>query len=189
VFKKIFVFGFLLGSVVTYAQVSPSARGGNSTVWVGGEFSSFDSDFNRTDIPITRIEGAGVFVDYNLTQKLGVEGEARWMRWNGQGNQTQSDYLGGVKYRLFKYHRFTANAKILLGGVWVTFPFDLGTGSYFAYAPGGYVDYRISRRLSVRGDYEYQFLPSAPNIPGLPSHGLTPNGFSVGVAYRILGVR
>jgi hypothetical protein len=33
-------------------------------------------------------------------------------------------------------------------------------------------------------DYEYQFWPSAPG-GGLPTHGLTPNGFSFGASYRI----
>jgi hypothetical protein len=188
VFKKLLLFSFflfLLGSVATHAQVAQSAHGGNSSVWVGGEFSSFNSDYD----PLTRLEGAGVFVDYNLTPKYGAEGEIRWLKWNGAGDQTQSDYLAGGKYRVFKFHNFTANAKFLVGLVRVKYPFDIGNGNYFTYAPGGYADYRLSRRLSVRGDYEYQILPSAPGFPGLPSHGLTPNGFSIGVAYRILGAR
>jgi hypothetical protein len=185
VLKKILILSFLLGSGAAYAQVAPSVRGGNSTLWVGGEFSSFDSDYTT----YTRLLGVGALVDYNVTPRFGAEGELRWLHWNGTGNQTQSDYLGGPKVHLFQYHRFSLNAKVLLGGVWIKYPYQIGTGSYFAFAPGGYVDYRISQRLSVRGDYEYQFIPSAPGFPGFPSNGLNPNGFSVGVTYRILGVR
>ncbi len=183
--KKILILSFLLGSGAAYAQVAPSVQGGNSTLWAGAEASSFDSDYDTK----TRLIGIGALVDYNVTQRLGIEGEGRWLKWNGTGQQSQSDYLIGAKGRLFQYHRFSANAKILFGGVFITYPNKFGTGSYFAFAPGGYGEYRISRRFAIRGDYEYQFLPKAPGFEGLPSHGLNPNGFSVGVMYRILGVR
>jgi hypothetical protein len=175
----------MIGTTSAFAQVAPSARGGNSTLWVGGEFSSFNPDYD----PRTRVVGGGVFGDFNLTQKLGVEGEARWLHWNGDLGETQSDYLGGIKYRVFKIQKLSISAKFLAGGVWIRYPLDIGTGSYFAYAPGAIGDYRLTRRLSVRGDYEYQILPSAPGFEGQPSHGLSPNGFSVGVAYRLLGER
>jgi opacity protein-like surface antigen len=188
VLKKLFLVILLLGSGAVFAQVAPSVRGGNSTLWVGGEFASFNSDYD----PKNRIIGPGVTVDYNFTPRIGLIGEARWLHWNGDESQTQSDYLAGVKYTFFRFHQFTFNAKFVLGGVWVKYPVIAtggSTGSYFAYAPGGFVDYRISRHFSVRGGYEYQFLPSAPGFINEPSHGLTPHGFSVGVNYRLLGVR
>lgn len=183
--KKILILSFLLGSGAAYAQVAPSVQGGNSTLWAGAEFSSFDSDYANSK----RLLGIGVLVDYNVTQRFGVEAEGRWMKWNAVGQQSQYDYLVGGKARLIQFHRFSGNAKFLVGGVWITYPYGVGTGSYFALAPGGYGEYRISRRFAVRGDYEYQFIPSAPGFQGLPSHGLNPNGFSAGVTYRILGIR
>lgn len=186
--KKLLIISCLLVSGAAFAQVGPSVRGGNSTLWVGGEFASFSSDYGTQ----TRIIGPGVNFDFNLTPKIGVVGEARWLHWNGTDSQTQSDYLAGGKYAFFRFHHFTFNAKFLVGGVWVKYPVKAtggSTGSYFAYAPGASVDYRLSRRLSVRGAYEYQILPSAPGFANQPSHGLTPNGFSVGVNYRLLGVR
>src|SRR5271166_918936 len=47
VLKKILILSFLLGSGAAFAQVAPSVQGGNSTLWVGGEFSSF----NWTTLP------------------------------------------------------------------------------------------------------------------------------------------
>src|SRR5271170_4449414 len=91
VLKKILILSFLLGSGAAYSQVAPSVRGGNSTLWAGGEFSSFSSDYDTK----TRIIGAGALVDYNLNQKFGLVGEARWLHWNGTDSQTQSDYLIG----------------------------------------------------------------------------------------------
>jgi hypothetical protein len=188
VLRKIFIVTLLLGSGAAFAQVAPSVRGGNSTLWVGGEFSSFNSDYDAR----SRIIGPGVDVDYNITPKIGLVGEARWLHWNGTDSQTQSDYLAGAKYS-FRFHRFTFGPKMVLGGVWIKYPVVAtggSTGSYFAYAPGGFVDYRVSRHFAVFGAYEYQFLPSAPGFFFLgPSNGLTPHGFSVGVKYRILGVR
>ena len=183
--KRILVLSVLLGSTAVFAQVAASSEGGNATVWVGGEFSSFNPDYD----PASRIIGPGVFGDFNLTPKLGIEGEARWLHFNGAGGETQSDYLGGIKYRFFRFQKLGVSAKFLVGGVWVNYPDTIGSGSYFAYAPGVMADYRISRRLAVRGGYEFLFLPSAPGFPGQPSNGLTPSGFSVGVAYRLLGVR
>lgn len=185
--KKLFIISLLLGSGAAYAQVAESVRGGNSTLWVGGEFGSFNSDY----LTRTRIIGPGVTVDYNLTPKIGLIGELRWLHWNGTDSQTQSDYLIGGKY-VFHYHRFSFGPKFLVGGVWVKYPVVAtggSTGSYFAYAPGGFGEYRVSQRFSVRGGYEYQILPSAPGFAGQPSNGLTPNGFTVGVNYRLLGVR
>lgn len=185
VLKKLLVVGVMLGSATAFAQVAPSSKGGNATLWVGGEFSDFNPDYD----PVSRVVGPGVFFDFNLTPKIGVEGEARWLHFNGDGGETQSDYLAGVRYRVFRWRKFSFNAKFLLGGVWIHYPDDIGSGSYFAYAPGGYVDYRLSRRLSVRGDYEYQIIPSAPGLFAGEPNDLTPNGFSVGVSYRLLGIR
>jgi hypothetical protein len=183
VIKAILVLSVMMGVATAFGQVAPSTRGGDAAVWIGGEFSSFDSDYDNS----SRIVGPGVYGDLNLTHKLGIEGEARWMRWNAYGNQTQSDYLGGVRYRIWKIQKLSLYAKFLVGGVWIRYPLGIGTGSYFAYAPGGIGEYRLTPRLSVRGEYEYQLLPSAPGFPGLPNNGLTPNGFSVGVSYRVLG--
>ena len=178
--KKVFVLSLIFGATAVYAQVAPAAKGGTSPIWVGGEYSNFVPDYGSTNI-----NGLGVIVDFNVLPKLGALGEARWLRWGGDAGETQSDYLAGAKYRVFKFDRFSVNFKFLLGGVWIRFPRDIGTGSYFAYAPGGFVDYRVTRKILIRGDYEYQFLPSAPNIPPFPSNGLTPHGFSIGAEYNL----
>ena len=178
--KKIFMLSLMFSAAAVYAQVAPAARGGGQPLWVGGEYSNFVPDYGQSNL-----NGLGVMVDFNFMPKLGALGEARWLHWSGPGGETQSDYLAGVKYRAFKFGRLSLNAKFLLGGVWIQFPGSIGSGSYFAYAPGGFVDYRLSRKFLIRGDYEYQILPSAPNIPPYPSNGLTPHGVSVGVEYSI----
>lgn len=184
--KKIFAVSVLLTSATVYAQVAQSASGGESRLWAGGEFSNFSPDYGAS-----RLDGIGAIIDFNVTPKIGAVGEMRWLRWDnsGDGGETQSDYLLGGKYRVYKHGHFSLDAKVVAGGVWIRFPNDIGSGSYFAYAPGVSADYRLSRRFLLRGDYEYQILPSAPNIPGQPNNGLTPNGFNIGVEYRVFGPR
>jgi hypothetical protein len=40
----------------------------------------------------------------------------------------------------------------------------LDPGTYFAFAPGGLFEYRLNRRLFLRGDYEYHFWPAFKGI-------------------------
>lgn len=52
------------------------------------------------------------------------------------------------------------------------------------------MDYRLGRRFYARGEYEYQLWPGFIGPPDAPStvnrpNGLTPNGFSAGISYRI----
>jgi opacity protein-like surface antigen len=72
------------------------------------------------------------------------------------------------------------------------FPLNAAHGSYFDVALGGGLDYRLTRRIYVRGEYEYQIWPGfvgPPDPTPIPlqnrPNGLTPNGFSVGASYRI----
>jgi hypothetical protein len=180
---KFFVLSVLFSAVAAYSQVAQSVTGGGSSLWAGGEYANFNPDYGGS-----RLSGIGALVDFNLTHKFGAVGEARWLRWSGGGDlgETQNDYLAGAKYRVFQHSRFSVAAKFLVGGVWIKFPIGRGSGSYFAYAPGGIVDYRLSPHFLVRGGYEYQLLPSAPDIPNQPNNGLTPNGFTAGIEYRIL---
>lgn len=126
-------------------------------------------------------------MDCNLTARFAAEAEARFSGLLGSqdDNEAQKDYLIGPSARVYHWQRFQANAKFLLGGVWIAFPDAIATASYLAYVPGGNITYRIDRRWSARIDYEYQFLPSAPGIPWQANNGLTPNGWSFGLAYKL----
>jgi hypothetical protein len=196
-------FAFVLLPAAILAQVPQSAVGGNASLWAGGEVSSFNPDYGCTSsVPFNcsnQLVGGGVFFDLNVTPKWGAEGEARWLHWNGEGGEVESNYLAGGRYRAFRYGRLDGWVKMLAGAGLITTPFFpvAGTlqGSYFAMAPGGTLELRMTHRISLRGDYEYQFWPSFAGPPtysstgALVQHngGLTPNGFSLGVTYRFLG--
>jgi opacity protein-like surface antigen len=67
----------------------------------------------------------------------------------------------------------------------IHFPFAIGDASYLALAPGAGANYRLSHRWMLRVEYEYQMWRDSPGFADEPKHELTPNGFHVGVAYRV----
>jgi hypothetical protein len=189
-------------SPLAWSQSPRSAIGGEGGLWAGGEASVFNPDFScSSNIPFhctNQLVGPTVFFDFNMYSRYSAEGEARWLHWNGYNGQIESNYLIGPRYQIYRYHRLNFWLKFMFGGGWITTPgYPVAgslKGSYFAYAPGGAVDYRLTNRLSLRADYEYQLWPSFAGPETFSStgvvehnHGLTPNGFSFGVAYRFLG--
>ena len=125
-----------------------------------------------------------------VPNRWGAEGEARWLLWDGEGAQVESTYLIGPRFRIYTWRRLGIWAKFLAGVGGITtanYPNPPSLkGTMFVYAPGGSVDYRLSRRFAARVDYEEQKWPtfgvSAPH-----NHSLSPNGFSFGIAYRVWG--
>ena len=201
--RRFWLFVLLVIPAVAVAQAPPSAVGGNAGMWAGAEISTFNPDYEcQSDIPFAcgnQLIGVTALFDFNALSRWGAEGEARWLVWHGVGGEKESNYLIGPRYRAYQNGRFDLWPKIMLGGGWITTPFypRAGTlqGSYFAIAPGVTADYRLRNRWSLRADYEYQFWPSFVGPSTQTStgtlvqhnHGLTPNGFSVGVSYRFLG--
>lgn len=185
------------------AQSPAAANGGNASLWAGAEATSFNPDWGCASASpfqcfSNQLMGPTAFFDFNVRPKWGAEGEARWLNWNGLGGMTLQNYLIGGRYRALRFHRLSLYGKLLIGGGWIQTPHypQAGSlkGSFFAYAPGGTLEYPLWHHLALRGDYEYQIWPSfyGPATSGSGgmvqhNHGLTPNGLSVGVSYRILG--
>jgi hypothetical protein len=177
---------FLL-SPALFAQSAPSAEGGRRSIWVGAEFSSFNPDWGCPNAsPFScwdhRLLGVAAFADANrLIGRIGMEGEARWMPWHGVSGISESNYLIGPRFQVLGGRRLSLNAKFLAGGA--TFQQRSNTGGWAVFAPGATLGYRISPRLVLRGDYEYQIWPGFVGTNG--PRGLSPNGFSVGASYRL----
>jgi opacity protein-like surface antigen len=184
VFQKLLALVLLL-PISAFAQVASSISGHTLSLSAGAEYSNFRPDWGPQ-----RLGGIAAFVDADhiVLHNLGAEGEARWLTFNQYHGEHESMYLLGPRYRFIHFLGLSGYAKFLMGAGLITYPSDIGSGSYFAYTPGGTAEYRLTRHIALRGDYEYQRWPSAPGIvftyPN-PSHGLTPNGFSVGAAYKI----
>lgn len=185
---------FLL-PLVLIAQSKESAYQSGAGLQAGAEFSIFNPDYYcPSSSPFhcgggyPLIKGVGVFADYNIHPRWGVEGEARWLHWDGDQGQVESNYLIGGRYRVYRWRKLGIWAKFLVGIGGITtqgYPGpDTLKGTLFVYAPGASLDYKVNRRFSLRGDYEQQKWPGFAVLPP-HNHGISPNGFSVGVAYAI----
>jgi hypothetical protein len=184
--KRLLLFGWLLLiSPALFAQSVPAAEGPGGSVWAGVEVSSFNPDWGcKQNSPFScwnrQLAGIAVFADANrLIGSFGMEAEARWLDWRGPGGGIEeSNYMAGPRYQLIAHPRLSFNAKVLAG--MSNFHRTSQSGAWATFAPGVTLGYRLTPRVMLRGDYEYQIWP------GFTPRGLTPNGFSVGASYRFL---
>src|SRR6266567_1619159 len=195
--KFYFAAAFLLVMVPLAAQVPPAAEGGRAgiSLWIGASISTFNPDYGcPNSSPFSCWEhhliGVGPYLDTNyfLFDRIGAEGEARLLLFHGPGTLIETSYLAGPRMRLFRSGNLNLNAKFLVGQAHLDVPgLLLGGGSYFAYAPGVAIDYRVAPYIAVRVEYEYQRWPGyKPFKSGSGAlGGLTPNGLSFGVSYAI----
>lgn len=186
----------LIPSTLVFSQARESADETSNSLQAGAEFSVFNPDFYcSSNSPLTcggrysLLKGVGVFGDFNVRPNWGAEGEARWLHWDGLQGQVESTYLIGPRYRIYRFRRVGLWVKFLVGIGGITTQGYPGPntlkGTMFVYAPGAAVNYRLTRKFAIRGDYEFQKWPSFAVMPP-HNHGLTPNGFSVGVVYTII---
>jgi hypothetical protein len=166
---------FLLAAAVQAgAQNLPAADGPGSYIQVGGNVSLYQIDYGQRELG-----GGAVYIDANLYRTIGVEAEARTLRLNEDAGTHEATYLVGPRYSL-RMNRIRPYAKLLVGRGEFYYPFHYAQGSYFVVAPGAGVDWRISRRLTVRViDVELQDWPRFSFGP------LKPYGISSGIAFRV----
>jgi len=172
----------LLSSVARAQVVSPGFEPVHA-LWVGGEYSNIHAGFPYQSNQ--RLWGVGAFADYHLSDRLDIEAEARFLRWNSFYGETQDNYLAGPRYLVERFGRIQPYGQCLVGFGIMQYPFQIDNRRYFAVAPGAGLNIRVSPKWTIRGQYEYQFWPGSPNYSDEPKHEITPNGFQVGVAFRL----
>jgi Outer membrane protein beta-barrel domain len=159
------------------AQVAPSATGRRLEVFAGGEVSAFQPDYKGNGIAEPspqKLIGIGAYIDANFTRWVQIEAEGRWLHWNKFASIDENSYMIGPRVPVGTFKGFTPYGKFLFG--WGSGDFLSGRTTVWAY--GGGVDYRLSRKLSVRlFDFEYQDWRVTPT--------LHPYGGSIGVSYRV----
>jgi len=174
---SIFSFVFLLaaGSGQLHAQVKPAAFRNPFSLTAGATVSAFKPDY----IP-NKLGGVGAYVDLNLFHGIGIEAEGRWQRFNEIADIHQDNYLIGPRVKVLHLWRAQPYVKVLAGFSNMTFENNIGTGRFTTYAAGGGLDWRLTRRISVRAvDVEYQVWPK------FLGDNLQPYGVSAGIGYRI----
>jgi hypothetical protein len=130
--------------------------------------------------------GVEAYVGENqVWRQLGVEADARWLSWRGPvSGLKENSYEAGPSYRLVARRGLavTADFKVGMGSITLPKGDGPGQGNYLIYSPSAHIEQRLTRALSVRCEYEYQLWPGFTGLKG--NHGLTPNGFGVGVTYH-----
>lgn len=169
--------------VPAHAQVTPSAYGAEASLWVGTEYSNVSASFPYQSGQ--RLQGIGIFADFYPNNRLGLEGNVRFLPWGGFEGSTESSYLAGPKIFFFTRRQLRPYGKFLVGAGKIHYPFNIGDATYLALAPGAGAEYHLNHRWMLRVDYEYQIWHNSPGYVNVPDHQLTPNGFHLGIAYRL----
>jgi opacity protein-like surface antigen len=156
-------------------QARYAGTGPGPLITVGGTASGYNIDYGKRDLG-----GIGIYADFAATAHLGIEGEARFLRYNQEADTHLSTYLVGPRVA-FGTHRLIPYGKFLVGLGKFNFPYDYATGSYFVLAPGAGVDYKLNQRIKLRLiDVEYQEWPQ------FTYGSIHPYGISAGISFTIL---
>ena len=179
----VLILAFLIAASAR-AQVVESASRRQLTITAGALGSAFNPNDGNNPYYVgstSYLFGLGAYVDVRFTHWIQLEGEARWLRFNEFLGEHQDHYLIGPKVPIHQFGRANLYGKVLIGVGKMTFPYDYGYGNFTALAYGGGVDYRLSRKFTLRAvDFEYQQWPK-----WLGTSALYPYGFSTGIGYRV----
>jgi hypothetical protein len=174
---------FFSTALSTQAQVVPAARKSEFSVAAGAEGSVFQPDYAGNPTSLTspdRLYGVGAYADARFTRWVQIEAEGRWLRFNEYAPPGSSQKIGentymiGPRVPIIDFHGLEPYGKFLFGwgsgsGGWLT-----GRAGSIAY--GGGLDYRLSRKITIRAvDFEYQRWRVNPT--------LWPYGGSAGISY------
>jgi len=165
------------------AQVSEAATARQFTITAGGLVSAFAVNGGSHPVYGTGtnyLAGPGTYFDMHFTHWVQVEGEARWLRFHEFRGEHQDHYLIGPRVPVFRFGKAQLYGKAMVGLGRMTFPNLYGYGTFTALAFGGGIDYKLSRKVALRGDFEFQDWPNF-----LPGQTIRPYGVTIGMAYRV----
>ena len=171
--KRLTLLCFLFSGPLAalHAQATPTAsRAGD--LQVGGGFVSADSDYAED-----RYKGGFVFADFDFTQHFGAEFEIHQI-YSPYGDQVheRTYEIGGRYYRT--YGRFVPYAKAMYGRGVFNFQDNVANLAYNIFAGGVGVDYKVTRHINARAEFEYQHWASFQDST------LSPSLVSLGAAYH-----
>lgn len=174
VFFTALVASCLAGPLTLSAQVVPSADAGGSRLTVGATATGYSLQYGER-----KMLGVAAIADIDTSRRIGIEGEAQWLIFHQTASVHTATYLIGPRYHM-TFGKFQPYAKGLIGFGQFNYPYNLGQDTDLAIAPGGGVDFRLTRRVRLRlADFEYQFWPQF-HYGALSSYGV-----SSGIRVRI----
>jgi hypothetical protein len=175
--RIIFCLLVTAGAFSASAQVAPAAKSSTFALDAGGLGSVFQPDYAGLGVAQTspnRLYGFGAYVDAKFSRWVQIEAEGRWLHFNQYLGINENSYAIGPRVPIHTFHGWTPYGKVLYG--WGSGSFLSGRASEITF--GGGVDYRLTRKLTLRAfDFEYQRWSVTPT--------LWPYGGSVGISYRV----
>jgi hypothetical protein len=161
------------------AQVVYTGDAGGITLTAGATASGYEVQYGEQ-----KLLGIAGVVDLDTRRRFGVEAEGRWLMFHETNQLHATTYLAGPRYH-FTRGKFQYYAKGLVGVGQFNFPYNYAQGNYLVIAPGGGVDYRWKRKISLRlADVEYQIWPQF-TYNGAGYESMNSYGVSAGVRYHI----
>lgn len=168
------LLSFVLGPHVCSAQAAYTAsRAGD--LQVGGQVVFAQSQYEFQSI---RLTGGGLYASFDWREHLGAEIDFRHAKGNNDDDTYERTYEVGARYIVLHKFGLAPYVKALYGRGVYNYPYNVANLAFNLYSLGAGTDFRLSRSLNLRADYEHQ---SWWNVP---LQNPQPNLISVGVAYH-----
>ena len=135
---------------------------------------------DNSDYSAKELRGVAFYTTLDLSTHFGGEFEIHQANSQLEDNLYERTYEIGPRY-FRTYGRYKPYIKAMYGRGVFNFIDNVANLAYNIFAIGGGVDIAIKPYLNVRGDYEYQTWRN------FPPDGLTPQVFTIGVAYHFPG--
>jgi hypothetical protein len=169
-------------------QAIPAGRAGRASASIGYSYVNAPLDGSGR----ASLNGLDAGMAFRVRPRFGIEGDVGYVRsGNPVGIPGHSDifsYMGGPLFYLSDRGRIQTTAHVLLGGARVSAPIAVSGGTLiggwatgFAWATGGAVDYRFSKRFAVRASLDY--LSTTYFGPSLALQRQSNVGFGVALVY------
>jgi peptidoglycan-associated lipoprotein len=166
-----FAVGLLLGLLGTVPLAKSQEEPSKVDLYGGYYYARFNVNANVPGIAPSATyigKGGGGQLEYNAKNWLGVVGDLGGFYATSSGN---GSFAGGVfTYLLgprvnFRHGRLTPFVQALFGGVRTTdgIAQSTGTEDNFAMTAGGGIDFKVSRRISVRPIQAEYFMTKIPD--------------------------
>jgi len=157
-----------------FSQALPTASR-SADVQVGIGYAVGRPDYGHRTIP-----GLSVYADIDLRPHLGGEVEFHSIADTSGSQMAERTYELGARY-FRSYDAFVPYAKAMLGFGQLHYPQGLTTLDYSIFAGGAGADFKLSDRIYLRGEYEYQ------HWNGFANGGLHPQLVTLAIAYHFPG--
>jgi len=173
--KHCIALSVLLGlAAPLLSQAIPTASR-TADLQVGVGYSSARPDYVRRTFP-----GITAYADIGFRPHLGVEAEFHYLVDHGGSQMAERTYELGVRY-LRSYGHVAPYAKGMVGLGQLKYPQGLVTLDYRIFAGGAGADFKLTPRIHLRGEYEYQ------RWAGFSNSSLHPQIVTFAVAYHFPG--